>query len=522
MDEAEAYTILGVGQGSSRPEVETAYRLLTGQFEAKPGLSSQDREKLFRLETAYRLLMNPEHLGRHSAIGIDRTMPSPITRPRMLPPGNAGVETVPDRRFHVLYLLAFLVLIVAAGALFWRSYSAREAAGIRAIPHESQLESDPATSGSKAEIALTPNTWAEWSFEKNKEPISYRVGSLTVTVRGRPGDDDLVTPVLTVTAPGMAAHVVMGESGSPSLIHYFGAGRLDRTARTDYLILRSFTGGAHCCTHILAVGSQGNGFKTVDLGLWDGEGMEEFPHDISGDGIADFVLYDNAFLYAFASYAESFAPPKILNIRGTDVTDVSADKAFRPLFADEMVKAAQACKTPEPDTNPNGACASYVAAAARVGQLDAAWEQMLLSYDKGSDWQLPQGCRRQSTDGSCKAGEEIIFETYPESLQYFLGDNGYIARPFMEKDSLTGQPSFECEKSQSATLRLICATPELAAADRQMAIAYTKAMAFSPNRQAMRNEQRAFLGQRQNLGLAAQDILDLYLNRIRTLKSYTE
>jgi hypothetical protein len=171
----------------------------------------------------------------------------------------------------------------------------------------------------------------------------------------------------------------------------------------------------------------------LDVGSWDGDYIEP-PKDISGDGVVDFVMFDNSFLYAFASYADSFAPPTIFNIVNGEMKDVSRNPAFRALFLKEMKQAGDRCR-PGSDGAPNGACASYVAAAARVGKLTEAWPRMIAAYDATSDWDLPTGCRVREDEGGCPDGAEIVYKSYPEALLAFLKREGYIAQSWLPPEA---------------------------------------------------------------------------------------
>jgi hypothetical protein len=151
------------------------------------------------------------------------------------------------------------------------------------------------------------------------------------------------------------------------------------------------------------------------------------PRDLDGDGVVDFRERDNSFLYRFASYAGSFAPLQFFNIVGNRAVDVSTRPGFGPTFRAAMNEARSACVEPGPDRN--GACAGYVAAAARVGQFDAAWAVMLRSYDRDSDWELPTGCRvAPGPNGECPAASTITYSNFPDALRAFLARQGYIAR----------------------------------------------------------------------------------------------
>jgi hypothetical protein len=167
----------------------------------------------------------------------------------------------------------------------------------------------------------------------------------------------------------------------------------------------------------------GASWSLVDMGLWDGAGNVRFPADIDGDGVMDFVFADNEFYYTFDSYAGSWAPPKILNVVGGKVVDVSADPRFHKVYEDDMAKAQKYCLQ-----NSNGACAAYVADGTRAGQFEAAWKFMLAHYDAKAVWDYPTRCiGTMADDGSCE-GQELKPRDYPQALKWFLQDHHYIPK----------------------------------------------------------------------------------------------
>ncbi len=257
------------------------------------------------------------------------------------------------------------------------------------------------------------------------QPVSARSGPFTLAVRAQadPEDPLLVGPVLRVEMAGMApVEIVGGKPGGRSMEHRVSVGRWD--ADRAFVYFQSYSGGAHCCNLIQMVLPEGGALRVIDLGAYDGEPVEYLPEDLDGDGALDFDFYDNRFLYAFASYAASIAPPRFLNVVDGRVVDVSARPGFRARFAEVMEEAREPCAAPDG----NGACAAFVAAAARVGRFDEAWPEMLRVHDRTSDWGLVAGCRVTLVDSLCPEGEEIRFENYPAALRHFLVETGYIDR----------------------------------------------------------------------------------------------
>lgn len=73
----------------------------------------------------------------------------------------------------------------------------------------------------------------------------------------------------------------------------------------------------------------------------------------------------------------------------------------------------------------NGTCASYAAAAARLGAFDAAWPFVLRHYDRKAQWDYPTRCIGDTIDGQCKGNVQKP-KDFPQSLKWFLQDNQYL------------------------------------------------------------------------------------------------
>jgi hypothetical protein len=266
-----------------------------------------------------------------------------------------------------------------------------------------------------------------WSYEAHTDPIRVRSGDVMMAMEGRqdPESPEMVALQLTVTMPGMAPVTVEGAAVWPSMEHRVTVGRWD--SRRSYVLLQSFTGGAHCCNEVTLIVPEGGALQAIALGTWDGDYMETLPTDLNGDGVLDFVFADNAFLYRFSSYADNYAPPQIMNVVDAEAVDVSDEPGFRPLFEQARQEARQLCLDAQ-NGAPNGACAAYVAAAARVGRFDEAWAEMQRAHDRTSDWGLEGVCRIPQAEGDCPVGQSQDFADFPAALRYFLVENGYIPR----------------------------------------------------------------------------------------------
>jgi len=259
-----------------------------------------------------------------------------------------------------------------------------------------------------------------WDAQKNGDPKTYDISGLSLTLSSAKNDTGTIAfPVLTIHAKGVQPFIVRGDDGGfPAAT--FGVGRFDPKGGDQQVVFTYFTGGAHCCDAVLLAEHVPNGWRTVDLGKWDG-GFAVPPVDLDGDGGVDFVFVDQRFLYAFGCFACGHAPPQIMSVVDGKVKDVSTAPGLRPVFERDIAEAKEGCAQGE-----NAVCAGYVADATRLGRFDEAWAFMLANYNRKDDWDYPKRCTSKIVDFQCP-GHEIVPADFPQSLKWFLEDNGYIA-----------------------------------------------------------------------------------------------
>ena len=277
---------------------------------------------------------------------------------------------------------------------------------------------EPAT---QRERVLAAGEAFEWNADDFRGPVRLRAGELELLVTPVQDLEGLIFPRVRISRPGMKPAVLDGERSGAAYSSRISVGRWDKGGAL-FVLLESYTGGAHCCTRVQAAVPKAGGFEISDLDAYDGERLERLPSDVDGDGAVDFVVTDDSFLYAFSSYAGSFAPPKILNIADGTVVDVSARKGFAAIFADAMQKSRGPCAEGEP-----GYCAGYAAAAARAGRFDEALPDVLrFMKGKVAAESLPTDCRVETGDAECPEAETVRYVSYEEALKAFLAKRGYI------------------------------------------------------------------------------------------------
>ena len=353
-----------------------------------------------------------------------------------------------------------------------------------------------------------------WDSKKDGDPKLYRVGNLDIMLSSRPGTSSAFpTPVLRLSGEGFSPIEEHGEVGFEDASATVLVGRLDPAQQSDAVVFETYTGGAHCCTSIIAFDRIARSWKRLDLGTWDGEPLSSLPQDIDGDNIPDIVLGDERFLYTFAPYALSDAPPRIFNVVNGTVFDVSSEPRYVKIFRESMTMSQAGCLLHE-----NGACAAFVASASRAGLYYWAWQFMLDNYDKTDDWQLPKLCDTTVVNGLCPDGHEVTPTDYPTALAGFLTENNYHQMASDSPTTETISPSFDCGKVHSQVLRTVCTTPDLAAADQTLAAAYYGAVSHSTTPDSIKADERAWIIQRNNNATDTDGLRAMYQARIDNLE----
>jgi hypothetical protein len=339
-------------------------------------------------------------------------------------PAQAGVEPNPKGNFNKAAVAISVAMAVAAAGIAYlamQSFSGMKRGTVAADAVESR--SPIIQTERELYERLEAGATMEWTAETALPEIIRSVGPYTVRITKKVADEG-IAPLVTVSGRGQAV-TLEGFALSPTYTHYISAVR-NRTRSAPIVMLQSFSGGAHCCNHVQLAGFSKGLLVRVELGSWDGDSIDP-PKDISGDGIADFVLSDDSFLYAFAAYAMSYAPPVVLNVTNGKVVDVSKNPAFRKLYRDAIEDAGRTCRSGEDGMARNGACPAYVASAARLGKLSEAWTHMLSSYDASTGWDFPTACLVDDSSG-CPDKSRVQFKSYPEALLNFLQEQGYVPR----------------------------------------------------------------------------------------------
>ena len=201
---------------------------------------------------------------------------------------------------------------------------------------------------------------------------------------------------------------------------------LDDASLLPQVIITRNTGGAHCCVDtIIATGHISGRWKLIETGLLDGDGFRI--ENVDGKGAAELLSADNSFLYAFDSYAASFAPLRISKLKGETLEDVTAEPKWRSRIAQDLAATEFLAKLNPELWRSNGFLAAWVATKIELGQGRDAWAKMLKTYERNSDFG-PLSCSTGQSIEDCPQ-ENLGLVPFPEALAAHLKEHGYIPVP---------------------------------------------------------------------------------------------
>jgi len=256
-----------------------------------------------------------------------------------------------------------------------------------------------------------------------KHAVTLHYGDLSVTIDSAPGDDpDSRVPVFTGRyRDDEVFSVRIDDAEAETSAATAQVMRLDPATRVPQVVMTAFTGGAHCCTETRIATQASDEWRVLDAGQLDGDGYQFA--DVDNDGAQELINYDNSFLYAFASYADSYAPMRIAKLAGSDINDVTNEPRYRAFLLRKLQAMEENAKKDPHLWHSNGFLGGWVGAKSLVGQFDNAWRRMLSSYDRKSDWSLDECTTGEALDKCPK--DKVHQQSFPEALKKVLESNDY-------------------------------------------------------------------------------------------------
>jgi serine protease Do len=258
-------------------------------------------------------------------------------------------------------------------------------------------------------------------------PARFSQGELNFEVSMTGNEDDPGPAIASAKRAGQTAFSFTTSSDFVMFGADAGLLALDPTSLHPQLVFTRFTGGAHCCTQtwIATQPKSAAGWTLVDGGILDGGGYGF--EDLDGDGTLEIRHVDNSFLYAFDSYAGSFAPVRIKQLRGNQLIDVSNSLAMKPILKRDLARMEFEAKLAPDLWKSNGFLAGWVAAKQRLGLGEDAWQTALENLDTNSDFG-PQTCKTGKPVEGCDL-EDLERVPIGKALAEFLNERDYGELP---------------------------------------------------------------------------------------------
>ena len=322
----------------------------------------------------------------------------------------------------------------------------------------------------KDTFASRGQTFVEKVWEASKSPVlasaspekgPHVASAVGVEVRVN------ASGVANVRSSGQDVASVRFDDQGPNNSTAAEIARLDRSSPVPQVVVTHFTGGAHCCTLMKVVTLVNGRWQTVDVGKFDSDGPQV--EDLNGDGAAELVGKDDSFDYAFASYAEFYAPPKVLQLAGAQIVDASHSPEFRKPIV-QMLLANQGLATPD-TWRDNGFLGGWVAHNALVGNGAEAWRRMLDLYNRNSDWDMSICTVATNGYDPCPDYAKRRRD-FPTALRELLAETGYSIDGIVAASVAAANPSFDCNKARTPSEIEICRSPRLAELDNILAAGY--------------------------------------------------
>jgi hypothetical protein len=180
------------------------------------------------------------------------------------------------------------------------------------------------------------------------------------------------------------------------------------------VIVSTYSGGAHCCTNFTIHGSLQGQPITTETGPLNSDGGEF--KDLDGDGKQAFRTVDNSFLYAFDSYAGSFAPTRIYQYKAGKLVNVT--RKYPKVLRAHASRMYQTLRENQKEMrSTNGVLAGYVAQKILLGEYQQGWDLMLANYNRKSEWGL-----------EIYKDDKVVgkYPNFPTALKAFLINTGYL------------------------------------------------------------------------------------------------
>lgn len=266
----------------------------------------------------------------------------------------------------------------------------------------------------QAQILVEPDAVGTYAMALDETAVSMQV---------REAGDGMFEAAVSVSSEGeMVFERTYDEMFSLFQAPVLKLVEIDASNDAPELFVSRYSGGAHCCNLVSIVAEGGDGKWTeIEVGAFDGDPAANYPHDVTGDGIAEIITLDNGFLYAFASYAGSFAPTIVLALRDGAIADVTGEPEYEYVLRSAIRNMGA---MPDEGETLNSWLAAHAAMQLRLGEEDP-FALADNDFDPEPDWGMTF-CKDEGTEAYDCPEDRIGRTAFPVALRQFLSERGYM------------------------------------------------------------------------------------------------
>jgi len=277
---------------------------------------------------------------------------------------------------------------------------------------------EEAADGDPADKPQFPTT----EFAEDAKSAAVSAGELTATitmVRRADIDPEADVPLLDVAVGGEKVLEAPGiDSDSDEPAAEASIAEMDPDNQHQEVYFSSYSGG--CCSTVIIAEEVGNGWVSVPVGDFDGDG--NYLQDLDGDGLAEIATVDLSFINRFDCTACSAAPRVIYTVRAGKVVDLTTDTRFLGAHRawlkelEDSIEPAERWKSP-------GFLAGWLGEKIRLGEGTAAWQEINTHWDFAAD-EGEEVCPNGDDPDQCEKKDRTVLK-FPERLRLFLASAGY-------------------------------------------------------------------------------------------------
>lgn len=427
----DLYAVLGVSAEAEPAVVRAAYLALVrkyhpdGKDDGEARASAEQRTKA--INAAFSILGDPVQRAAYDArrrrphldTSIPRPAPGGTRRAFKGRPNQRKGPSLEDRRERLRQVKLIKVMLGAVGLLLiFGAFTGLVGLLRPNLPDWLSPSPGNSTAGSmgvvdRSATEVVPDVMLPWPEASETRSRLMSADGLQLTFLA--GDIGTPPRMKVADASGHSVTLTGAVALSTDRGNRFGVGKIEGANKPSVLIVAT-PASDPCCLRVQIVYRGRSGLKIAEAGEMPSDVAERFPSDLNDDGPREWILPDRRFTADFGP--SSPPPPMVFRFERGALKDVSASGEFGEVFNNHLAPAQRLCTL-----GSSGACAAFVASAARLGKAEWAWDIMLTNYARDPVHQAAGDCGPDEVEAACPT---IDHKAFPDRLRRFLVSAGYV------------------------------------------------------------------------------------------------